>query len=342
MVAMTEQHVVPVQKWSLWSACAVIAVLAGAASISHAQPSAWHPERTIEIVVPAAAGGSIDGTARLIQKILQDRRIVNVPVVTMNKPAGGGSIALNYLGQYAGDGHYLHTSTLSLMTNHIQGRSKVTYTDFTPLATLFGEYMTVVVKPESPLKTGRDIQERLTKDPRSLSIAIGLAIGSSGHLTIALLAKAMGVDVRQLKTVIFPSNANAMTALMGGHVDLSAMSMGAAWRAAQQGGVRIIGITSDKRGEGALADIPTWKEQGFDVVFTNTRLLVGPKAMTPAQIAYWDAALEKVVQSEEWKGTMRDNHWTADYLGSKQSPIRMAEIYAQLRGALADAGLAKQ
>lgn len=120
---------------------------------SHAQQGAWRPERPIEIVVPAGAGGSIDGTARLVQRILQNNRIVDTPVLAVNKAGGGGAIALNYLDQRSGDGHYLLTSTMSLMTNHILGRSKVTYTDYTPLATLFSEYMTFVVRPDSPLKT---------------------------------------------------------------------------------------------------------------------------------------------------------------------------------------------
>jgi putative tricarboxylic transport membrane protein len=295
----------------------------------------------VEIVVPTAPGGSLDGTARLMQRILQNNRFVEVPVVVLNKAGGGGSIALSYLDQHAGDGHYLLISTMSLMTNHIQGRSKVNYTDYKPLATLFSEYMTLVVRPDSPLATGRDIQERLKRDPQSLSIAVGLALGASNHLTVALLAKTMGVDVKKLKTVVFQANADAQTALMGGHVDLSSLSAAAALRAAQQGRLRIIGVTSDKRGEGALADIPTWKEQGFDVVFTNTRLLLGPKGMSPAQTAYWDAALERVVQSEEWISEVQKNHAVLDYLGSKQSPQRMASIYNQLKGALVDAGLAK-
>lgn len=339
MVTFCDWYIVPARKWSAWSARAAAVVLAGAVAFSHAQ--SWRPERAVEIVVPTTAGGSLDGTARLIQRILQSNRIVEVPVVALNKAGGGGSIALSYLDQHAGDGHYLLTSTMSIMTNHIQGRSKVNYTDYTPLATLFGEYMTLVVRPDSPLKTGRDIQEKLKRDPQSLSIAVGLALGASNHLTVALLAKTMGIDVKKLKTVVFQANADAQTALMGGHVDLSSLSVAAALRGAQQGRLRIIGVTSDRRGEGALADIPTWKEQGFDVVFTNTRLLLGPKGISPAQTAYWDAALERVVQSEEWVNDVQRNHAVLDYLGSKQSPQRMAGIYNQLKGALIDAGLAK-
>src|SRR5262249_11202069 len=151
-----------------------------------AQP-AWKPERTVEIVVPAAAGGSIDGTARLIQRVLQTNRFVDVPVLAVNKAGGGGQIGTNYLDQHPGDGPYLLPSTMGIMTNHVLGRSATTWSDYTPLATLFSEYMTLVVKPDSPLKSARDIQERLKKDPQSLSIAIGVAVGATNHLTVALL-----------------------------------------------------------------------------------------------------------------------------------------------------------
>jgi len=325
-----------------WAALAFMAALAAAAPASHAQQAAWRPEKTVEIVVPAAAGGSIDGTARLIQRVLHANRIVDVPVVAVNKAGGGGNIATHYLDQHAGDGHYLLTSTMSLMTNHILGRSATTYTDYTPLATLFSEYMTLVVKPDSPLKTARDIQERLQKDPQSLSVAIGVAVGATNHLTVAQLMKAMGVDVRKLKTVVVQTNAQALTSIMGGHIDIASLSVGAAITSAQQGKLRIIAVTSEKRGEGAMAAIPTWKEQGVDVVFANVRLLVGPKGMTPAQIAYWDAAMGRVVATEDWGKEVARNEATPDYSGSRASAQRMAQLYGQLKSALVDAGLAKE
>jgi putative tricarboxylic transport membrane protein len=323
------------------SRCAAV-MLAGVAALSHAQLPAWRPERTVEIVVPAAAGGSIDGTARLIHRVLQSNRVVDAPVIVVNKPGGGGSIATNYLDQRAGDGHCLLTSTMSIMTNHILGRSATTYTDYTPLATLFSEYMTLVVKPDSPLKTAGDIQERLRKDPQSLSIAIGVAVGATNHLTVALLAKEMGVDVKKLRTVVTQTNAQALTAVMGGHIDIASLSAGAAVNAAQQGQLRIIGVTSDKRGDGPLASVPTWKEQGVDVVFANVRLLLGPKGLSAAQTAYWDAALAKIVATSDWKKEVERNEAIPDYAGSKESAQRMALLYAQLKSALVDAGLARE
>ncbi len=324
------------------SACAAAMTLSGAVTLSHAQQSAWRPQKTVEIVIPSSAGSSMDAAARMIQGQLQEGRIVDVPVVSVNKAGGGGTLATNYFDQQAGDGHYMFFSTMSVMNTHILGRSKTNYTDYTPIALVFTEHMTIVVQTDSALKTGRDIMARLKDNPESLAIAVGLARGGTGHLNIALVTKAMGIDARKLRTVVFDGNAKALAALLGGHVDLSSMSFAQAWAQSQHGKLRIVGVAAERRGEGVLANIPTWKEQGFDVVFTNVRLMFGPKGMTPEQTAYWDAALQRVLQSERWKKFAEDNHYVQGYVGREQAPRQMAALYRQLKEALVDVGMAKE
>jgi putative tricarboxylic transport membrane protein len=324
-----------------WPGCIAALMFAAAAAPAHAQQGTWRPERPVENVVASAAGGAGDANARLFQTIAQKYRLVDVPIIIASKPGGGQAVALNYMDQHAGDGHYVMNSTMGLMTAYIMGRSKVTYTDYTTLAILYGEYMTLAVKPDSPLKNGRDVMERLKRDPQSLSIAIGLAIGGTNHISVGLITKAMGVDVRKLKTVIFQTNAQGITAIMGGHVDVVSLSLAIALRAAKQGQVRIIGISSERRSEGA-ADIPTWREQGLDVVFSNIRFAIGPKALGAAQTAYWDGVFERLIQTEEWKNEVQLNDWALDYAGSRQAPPRMARLNSQLKVALTDAGLVKE
>jgi putative tricarboxylic transport membrane protein len=318
----------------------LVAILA--ASASQAQQNAWKPEKPVELVVPTTAGGAIDTTARLMQKVAQNGKLVTTPIVILNKPGGGQTVAMTYLDQRAGDGHTVLVSTMSVMTNHILGRSPVNYTDYTALPMLYGEPMTIVVKTDSPLKSGRDIQERLKKDPQSLTIGVGIAVGGTNHLAVALVLAEMGVDTRKLKTVVFQANAEAQTALMGGHVDIAPMSTAAALNAQRQGRLRIVGISSEKRGEGELAEIPTWKEQGFDVVFTNSRFLLGPKGLTPAQTGYWDAVTAQLVQNDEWKKEVQRNYWEPDFVPSKEMPQRLAALYKQLQAGLVEAGLIKK
>lgn len=306
-----------------------------------AQQGAWKPERPVEIIVPSTAGSAIDVTARLIQKVWQAQRTVETPILVTNKTGGGGVLATGYLDQKPGDAHVVHIALQTVMTNYVLGRSKANYTEYTPLATLYAEYMTMVVPPSSRIKSGRDMQEILKKDPNALSIGIGVARGGTNQLTLALLTKAMGIDVKQLKTVIFPGNAESLTAVMGGHIDISSMSFAQAKGAAQQGQLRIVGIASEKRVEGEFSNVPTWKEQGFDVVLLNQRYALAPKNLTPAQIAYWDSAFQKLVQSEDWKAEAKKHDWVEDYAGSKQTQQRLAALYPKLRGALIDSGLAK-
>lgn len=105
MTEFFNRGAVPALAWSAWTAM----MLAAAVTASHAQPGAWRPEKTVEIIATAAAGGSGDANARLIQKILQSNRLVETPIIIVNKPGGGQAIALNYLDQHAGDGHYCST-----------------------------------------------------------------------------------------------------------------------------------------------------------------------------------------------------------------------------------------
>jgi putative tricarboxylic transport membrane protein len=331
---------IPSRRWSAHSVVAA-ALFLGAAAAAHAQQGGWRPEKPVEIVIPSAAGSSLDAAARMIQRIMQEARLVDVPVIVVNRTGGGGGVAQNYLDQRAGDPHYLFLSTMSLLNNHILGRAKTNWTDYSPIATLFSEDMTLIARSDSPFKSGRDVMEQLRKDPQSVSFAVGFTAGGTGHLNVAMVATAMGVDAKRLKTVQFQGNAQALAALLGGHVDLSSMSFAQAWRASQQGNVRILGVASGRRGDGPLADLPTWKEQGFDIEFANTRIMFGTKGIGQQQAEYWDAILQKVLGHDLWKAFAAKNHYKADYTGHKDSPKRLAALYDSLRKALVSVGLAK-
>ena len=108
----------------------------------------WSPQKNVEIVVGSAPGGSNDKTGRTVEKILREKRLVPTSITVNNKPGGGGNISLTYVGQKVGDAHYLAVATPSLLTNHIVGQSALNYTDFTPVASLFNDYIVFAVNPE--------------------------------------------------------------------------------------------------------------------------------------------------------------------------------------------------
>ena len=317
----------------------VVAALA-AAFAGGAQAQAWKPERAVELIAMNAPGGGSDRTLRLMAKVMQEARHVEVPLNVVNKPGGGGSVAYAYLNQHAGDAHYLQLASKSLLTNNIAGRGP-SYTEFTPVAFLFGEYVSVTVKPDSPIKSGRDLIERMKQDPAALSFGIATSLGNPNHQAVAAALKAAGVDIRKLRTVIFSSGGAASTAMLGGHVDVVPITAAFAAQMARQGQVRVIAVTAPSRLPDALADVPTWRELGYDAVVSNWRAIVGPKGMTPPQVAYWEKTLARFTESDGWKQELQKNFWRSEYLRSTETRQYMDQDNIQAKEFLVELGLAK-
>jgi putative tricarboxylic transport membrane protein len=302
---------------------------------------AWRPEHNVEIISGTAAGGAVDKANRTVQRIWQEKKIVDVSTVVVNKPGGGNTIAWNYINQHAGDGHYVSIAPYTVLTNKIVGTSPLTWTDFSPLAMLFNEYITVAVRPDSPIKTAADLVERLKKDPSSLSIAVASTLGNHIHIGIAKPLKAAGVDIKRLKVVAFKSSGESVTSLMGGHIDVVSSTTPNVLGQMQGGRVRLIAISSPQRFPGPLATVPTWKEQGIDGTFSAAQGAIGPKGLSAAQIAFWEGAFQKLSQTDEWKKELADNFWENHFLNSKEAAIYYAAQAVELREILTDLGLAK-
>jgi putative tricarboxylic transport membrane protein len=322
----------------LWSA----AIFALSSGVTHAQ-STWAPTQTVEIIVPAAAGGANDLTGRLVQRIIHEGKLVpaNVTVNVVNKPGGGHSIGLAYLNQRAGDGHYIMIETGTMLVNEITGRLNVRHADITPIAVLYRDFVALTVRADSPIRTGRDFIERLRKDPGSLSIALSSALANANHLAAAMVAKNGGVDVKKMKIVVFNSGAETMAALMGGHVDVVAGPANLAARHLPEGKVRVLGLAAPRRLGGVLAHVPTFGEQGAPGVLANWRSVIGPKNMTAAQLAYWDQVFAKVVQSDDYKKEVERNLADPIYLSSRDARKFWDKEYDDLKGLIVDLGLTK-
>jgi putative tricarboxylic transport membrane protein len=302
---------------------------------------AWKPEKPVEIIIGTSPGGPQDRTGRTIQKILQEQKLVPTPVNVVNRAGGGGVVGLNHLSQHPGDGHYLMVNAMTLFTNHITGRTPLAYTDFTPIAVMGIEYVGVSVRADSPVKSGRELVERLQKDPSSLSIAVGTALGNATHVSFALAMKKAGVDIRKLKTVVFSSGSESMTALLGGHIDVSASAPSTLIEQIKAGKVRMLAIGAPRRLAGDLAGVPTWKELGVDAEFELWRGLAAPKGMTRAQIQFWDDALGKVVRTEEWKSDLARFEMENVYRDSADTARYWKAEHDEVKAVLMELGLAR-
>lgn len=328
------------QRWVLGAAAATLASAITTAADSAAAQE-WKPDRPVEIVVGAGAGGGNDNTARTIQKLLQQHKIVNVPINVVNKPGAGGAIAVAYLQQNAGKGGFLGVSSNTLLTNHITKKGAVDPADITPLAILINEYIAFNVKGDSPIRDAKDLIGRLKADPASVVLGISSALGNINHIAFATVAREAGIDPRKVKTVVFNSSGASITALMGGHIDLVVGPVSIAARRAKSGEIRALAVTAPTRRSGLLASIPTWKELGIDAVVDNWRGIIGPKGMPAQEVAFWDRSLGRMYQLDEWKQDVERNFWDNAALASRESAKYLEATYRELKRTLSDLDLAK-
>ena len=135
----------------------------------------WKPDRPVELVATNAPGGGSDRVGRILIKIIQELKYVPTPVNLVNRPGGGSSVAYNYINQYPGNGHYLVMGSRSFLTNNIAGHGP-SYTEFTPVVSMFDEYIAVTVKPVSPIKSGKDLISFVKRDPSAVSFGIATSL----------------------------------------------------------------------------------------------------------------------------------------------------------------------
>jgi putative tricarboxylic transport membrane protein len=323
-------------------------VAAVAAFAAHSATPEWQPKSAVEIMVASGPGGGMDRTARTIQMITRERKLADLTFNVVNKAGGGGTIGWNYLAQHARDAHHLAIGSPALLTNHIMGKSALSLADFTPLAMLISEYTAFAVGPNSPIKTGKDLVARLRADPRSVSIAISTSIGSGNHVAIGKVGNAAGVDIAKLRLVIFNATGEAISAVIGGHVDLVPATASSllpfaqtAGQIAAKSGLRIIAIAAPHRAGGALAGVPTWREQGVNVVQDSFRAVVGAKDLTAGQIAYWDDVFGALARSPAWTKDVEDNYCVNNYQPAAEAAKYLAAQYIDFKDELKALGVVK-
>jgi putative tricarboxylic transport membrane protein len=323
---------------SLAGACALAALV----TVPQSTPAqSWRPQQPVEVIIGSAAGSSPDTMARAIQKIWQDKRLLEVPSNVVNRVGGGNTVAWNFLNTKQGDGHFLMVSNINLSAGHLTGTTPWSFRDFTSLGILFHEYIALAVVVDSPIKDGRDALARLKADPGSLSLGVSSVAGGANHIGAGLAFKAAGVDVKKVRTVVFDSAGKTMTALLGGHIDLAGTSITAALRQVKNGKVRVLGVTAPKRLGGEMAQFPTWREQGADAEFSNYRGFIGAPGISGAQIAYWEGVLKRLDADESWQAYIDQNELDRDLMDGRQALQYLTQLDGKLRGILGDLGLLK-
>jgi tripartite-type tricarboxylate transporter receptor subunit TctC len=249
------------------------ALLLGCCMPSHAQQG--FPVKPVHIVVPYAAGGSVDPIARLVGDRLS--RVVGQPVVIENRPGAGGNIGIEAVVRGAHDGYTL-LATPSAVTINPSLYSKVPYdidNDLVPLSLVNRNAMVVLVDPSTGAASLGDLVARAHENPGHLNYGIS-GNGTLDHLVCENLRTSAKVDMVKINYQGVP---RAMTALMAGEVQVMVASMTAALPQIQSGKLRALAVTSAERSP-ALPDVPTMRELGYpDFVMYGWSMLFAPSGV---------------------------------------------------------------
>jgi tripartite-type tricarboxylate transporter receptor subunit TctC len=277
------------------SSALAFALLALAAAPASAQS---YPSRTVTVIVPFPAGGSVDGVARILVQKLNET--VGQHFIVENRPGGAsGTVGANAVAKAAPDGYTLLVSASVHVINPFLYKS-VPYdvvADFTPVTLLADGPLIVSTTPSVPANNLKDLFALVRKDPQKYTFGT-TSVGSASHLAIELLKLDAGLDTL---VVSYKGTAPALTDLMSGQIHLLADPMLSSLPLAQSGKIKALGLTSLKRAASA-PEIPTVEESGVKgFEFVSWYGLWGPKNL-PADIsAKLQADIAKVLALPDMK-----------------------------------------
>ena len=309
-----------------------LAALAAAGTL----PLTAHAAANIKMMIPANPGGGWDATGRALGKAILDAKAADT-VQYDNKGGAAGVIGLaQFVNASKGDANAMMMTGAVMLGGIIASQPTVGLDKATPLARITSEYNVFVVPADSPLKTMKDVVEQLKKDPGSVKWGGG-SKGSTEHISASMLAGKVGVDPKKVNYVAFRGGGEATAAILGGNVTVGGSGYSEFAEYIKAGKMRPIGVTSEKRLPGI--NVPTMKEQGFDVVLGNWRGVYGAPGITAAQRAALTEIIVKAAKSKAWAEDLEKNGWTPALMTGKAFDEFVDNEFASLRGTMHLAGM---
>ena len=292
----------------------------------------------LKIVAPAAPGGGWDQTARSIQQALMEEKLVKSAQV-VNIAGAGGTVGLaQFVNNAKGDGNQLMVNGFVMVGAILVNKSPVSLSQVTPIARLTEETQVMVVPANSPIKNAKDLAEAVKKDVAKVTFAGGSA-GGVDHIMAALFIGAVGGDASKANYIPFSGGGESLAAILGGKVTAGISGYGEYEGQIKAGKLRAIGVTSPKRLPGA--DVPTFREQGVDLVLTNWRSVMAAPGITDAQKKALADLVDKLAKSKTWDNILKQKGWDAAYLPGDAFVKFLGDEQTRVGNVLKSVGLVK-
>ena len=299
---------------------------------------AAYPERPLTVIVPWAAGGGTDATARIIATLLEKE--LGQPVNVVNRTGGSGVVGHAAIASAAPDGYTIGVLTVEIGMMHWQGLTDLTGASYTPIGLVNFDPAGLAVAADSPYKTANDLVAAIKANPGKLK-ASGTGQGGIWHLAIAGMLRDMKVDPASVPWV--PSNGAApgLQDLVAGGVQIAPVSLPEARSLIDAGKVRELAVMADKRAA-LYPDVPTLKEAtGSGWTLGAWRGIGAPKGIPAEARDKLAAAINKIVHSKDYEEFMSKRGYGVVYAGPEDFAKMMAKSDTDLGATMKSVGLAK-
>jgi putative tricarboxylic transport membrane protein len=312
-------------------------LVAGVAAFAIApQAGAWTPTKPIEFIATAGPGGGTDNFARAVQAAIVKNKLVDQPIVVVNKPGGSGAEGYTYAKAMPGDPYHVVFGTSNAWSQPLVSKVAFNYTDFTPIAAMVQDEFLLWVKQDAPYQSVKDYLAAMKAKGNSAKMAGAQSKDTDETLT-RLIGKAAGI---KFIYVPFKSGAEAAVQLAGGHVDSHvnnpSESVGQ-WKGSTQRPICVFNTQRLPDGPKITAtqnwhDIPTCQEQGLAIpLYQQPRTVWLPLKVTPEQQAYYVDLMKKVQATPEWKDYIEKSSQTNTFLAGDALAKYMAQDLATWR-----------
>ena len=292
------------------------------------------PTRNIEVVVSSSPGGGSDMFARAIADIMTTKDLVNGrTIVVVNQTDGGGMVANNRV-RNARDDHMLLVfnsgTLLATLTN-----TNMTIEEFTPLGVMGTDSQLLAIGRQSRYRTFVEIVAALKAGNR---VVFGGSKGDDTHahqILMEELVRKDNIDPSLMPYIPFDATSDAITALLGGHLDVAVVKPAASTQFVLAGELTPVMIYGDLRLSAPFDQAPTIVDLGYNKIeFLLWRSMIGPGDMTAEAVKFWSDVLETVYKSDEWQDYLVRNNLTPFFVNAADAVGYMSESQDQLRSFL--------
>ena len=287
-----------------------------------------YPERPIQMIVAFKPGGGTDVAARGISRYIEKYLGSGAKIAIVNKPGAGGEIGFTTLATAKPDGYTIgFINVPAIISYAIERNTKYQMSDFAPLGNIVYDPGVWAVRSDSEFKNVQDVLDFAKANPGALTIGTTGSSGSSEHVTIMQIERMTNTKYNHAP---FGSTAPMRSALLGGHIPMGAFNLSEGITLEAEGKIRFLGCMGDTRSPLA-PHVPTFKEQGLDIVMGSSRGLAAPQGLPADIFKKLEDAVKQAVNDPEYVAQAKKAFVPLNYMTGSEYKALMDRFDTELR-----------